>query len=1010
VVTNLRSGLWFWILAAALVLAHHARPSEAQSTAITPSGGLGTSIAPPASGVYRITGGTLSGSNLFHSFGSFSVGAPDTAQFLNTTGGAPKNIVGRVTGLSRSDIYGTIDTLSIAGANFFLINPAGVVFGPSAKLKVDGAVRVSTADYLRFDGGGQFFATLAHDPPVLSVASPIAFGFLSSSPAPIEIRGSNLQARGSNLQPLTGKTLSLVGGDIAIAGGTTLPTLGAPSGRVEVVSVGSSGEVRFDPPSLDVTSFAKLGRIDLSHGALLDAGNNLGNPGGSVVIRAGNLFAKEGASIRAFTLGGANGAQPAIDIQVSGDVVLNGGANIQSAATQVGNGGDVRITAGSLQMDTGASINSTVGAVGRGRGGDVVVSTRQLTLKGGARISSTTGAGPGGNLDINATDAVVIDGTPSGLFSSTTSRTASGVGGAITIGSIAAPTVTLTNGAAIATTSGAGSAAPGGDVDVHATSVSLAGGAQIISQTTNAQGGNVTVTAAGPVTLSGPGTGISSLGGQRAAGASASAGPAGDITVQAAGLVVMNDARIQNGTLLNNGGSITITANGPIVLTSGGRIANLARSRDVGQVTISAGHLTMDEGLIQTSTIEAGRAGDITIRVTGDVTLTGGAQIATSSGENATGGGGNLTLTAASVSIVGTSPTGESKSRFLDVPGFSNDSSSGLFSTAHLAGPAGQIAVSAPRLVVANGGKISVSTTGNVRAPAGDIHLSVGQLNVAEGGRIDSSTSGAGHGGTITVAANGVLLDTGGSMTSNASSAGLGGDIVIRASNIQLSNGATISATSTGIGNAGSLTLAATGGVRLDHSVVTTDARVADGGNIILNGGSLVYLLGSRVTTSVESGKGGGGNITIDPQSVILDHSVVRADAFGGPGGNVRIGGDIFLTNDSLVSASSALGTPGTINIEATVTNVSGTLARLPEAIGQAATLLRASCAARFASGKTSSLVIAGRQGVPVEPGDLLAGPLLAGGVADTPSQSQEHIMEGMPRMAAAPGVSPCGR
>ncbi len=1007
-VTNLRSGLWFWILAAALVLAHPARPSEAQSTAITSSGGLGTSIAPPASGVYRITGGTRSGSNLFHSFGLFSVGASDTAQFLNTTGGAPKNIVGRVTGPSRSDIYGTIDTLSIPGANFFLINPAGVVFGPTAKLKVDGAVRVSTADYLRFDGGDQFFATLARD-SVLSVASPIAFGFLSSSPAPIAIQGSNLQARGSNLQPLTGKTLSLVGGDIAIAGGTTLPTLGAPSGRVEVVSVGSSGEVRFDRPSLDVTSFAKLGRIDLSNRALLDAGNNLGNPGGSVVIRAGNLFAKEGASIRAFTLGGANGAQPAIDIQVSGDVVLNGGANLQSAAAQAGNGGDVRITAGSLQMDTGASIFSTVGA-GSGRGGDVVVSTRQLTLKGGARISSTTGAGPGGNLDINA-DAVAIDGATSGLFSSTSSRTARGVGGAITIGSSTAPTVTLTNGATISTISNpAFTAAPGGDVDVHATSVSLAGGAQIISQTTNAQGGNVTVTASGTVTLSDLGTGIASSGGPLAGGASASAGPAGDITVQAAGLVVMNQARIQNGTLQNNGGSITVTANGPIVLTSGGRIVNLALTRDVGQVTISAGHLTMDEGLIQTSTIEKGRAGDITIRVTGDVTLTGGAQIATSSAENAIGGGGNLTLTADSVSIVGNSPTGESKSRFGTIPGFSNDSSSGLFSTAHLAGPAGQIAVSTPRLVVANGGKISVSTTGNVHAPAGDIHLSVGQLNVAEGGRIDSSTSGAGHGGTITVAANGVLMDTGGSMTSNASSTGLGGDIVIRASNIQLSNGATISATSTGIGNAGSLTLAATGGVRLDHSVVTTDARVADGGNIILNGGSLVYLLGSRVTTSVESGKGGGGNITIDPQSVILDHSVVRADAFGGPGGNVHIGGDIFLTNDSLVSASSALGTPGTINIEATVTNVSGTLARLPEAVGQAATLLRASCAARFASGKTSSLVIAGRQGVPVEPGDLLAGALLAGGVADTPSQSQEHIMEGMPRMAAAPGVSPCGR
>jgi hypothetical protein len=36
------------------------------------------------------------------------------------------------------------------------------------------------------------------------------------------------------------------------------------------------------------------------------------------------------------------------------------------------------------------------------------------------------------------------------------------------------------------------------------------------------------------------------------------------------------------------------------------------------------------------------------------------------------------------------------------------------------------------------------------------------------------------------------------------------------------------------------------------------------------------------MTATVKSGVGRGGNITIDPQFVILERSQIRADAFGG--------------------------------------------------------------------------------------------------------------------------------
>jgi len=114
---------------------------------------------------------------------------------------------------------------------------------------------------------------------------------------------------------------------------------------------------------------------------------------------------------------------------------------------------------------------------------------------------------------------------------------------------------------------------------------------------------------------------------------------------------------------------------------------------------------------------------------------------------------------------------------------------------------------------------------------------------------------------------------------------------------------------------------------------------------------------------------------------VILDHSRIQANAFGGPGGNVRIIADIFLTTDSILSASSALGVSGTINIQSPITDVSGTLARLPEAVFQAAALLRAACQVRLAEGRTSSFVLGGRGGLAIEPGGLL-GSRLDGGAS----------------------------
>ena len=114
---------FLWALLPTLVLFLSA-PSISDAQVVTTSitstagaGNLGTTIT-HAGNLYNITGGTRPGNgpNLFHSFGDFSVGGGDIANFLNNTGLHTSNILGRVTGGNVSNIFGTIQTTDFGNA------------------------------------------------------------------------------------------------------------------------------------------------------------------------------------------------------------------------------------------------------------------------------------------------------------------------------------------------------------------------------------------------------------------------------------------------------------------------------------------------------------------------------------------------------------------------------------------------------------------------------------------------------------------------------------------------------------------------------------------------------------------------------------------------------------------------------------------------------------------------------------------------------------------------------
>ncbi len=376
--------------------------TPARSQTITPDTTVGTTVTLNGN-TYAITDGTKAGANLFHSFERFGLNSGTVADFQDTVGGGIENVVSRVTGGNESLIDGQIRS-SIASANFFFINPSGITFTENASLDVTGSFLASTADFIGFGPGEAVFS--ASDPVggALSAAPPQAFGFLGNGPASVNVIGPTLDVP-------SGKTLSLIGGDFTVEAANVL----APGGRIDVVSVASSGEVEIPTDSEDgpnLKSFGPLGVVDLSDGATLNAG---GDGGGTMFIRSGRLVA-DGAFVFASTVADAPSGMTGagIDAEVAGDVILkNGtqvGTNVFGGVSQ--DSGGVRIRAESVDIVGGSVVESNAFFGSTGSGGAIEIAAGNVSVRDGAVIRAiTSSAGDSGDTFVSADSFEVRNGS-----------------------------------------------------------------------------------------------------------------------------------------------------------------------------------------------------------------------------------------------------------------------------------------------------------------------------------------------------------------------------------------------------------------------------------------------------------------------------------------------------------------------------------------------------------------------------------------------------------------------
>lgn len=384
--------------------------------------------------------GEIKGNNLFHSFQTFNVHNSEQATFYGPDN--IQNIISRVTGSEHSWIDGGIQSM-IPDADVFLFNPNGVVFGPNVHLDVQGSFHVSTCDTIGFSDQTEFKSTTTSS--VLTSASPVSFGFIDNNFAQIHIQGKGHTFAQSehDLQPSlalkNGKTLSLIAGEIVLGDGTVnaanndpLGTIISDKGRVNIVSVASTGEVIFQNDGLDVSSFEKMGNITLSDHSIISASS------GQIYIYGDHLKMKtsfiNAGQYRSGdnTIEGFAGGR--IDIHVKQLSMLDGsGIYIETYSTK--NSGDInihaeniilkgsyndhklcKITTSSVSpevMDAFDSTNEPDISITNdqpfGNAGNINIYTGNLSLSDGASIkASAFSNGNGGNILINETETVDI--------------------------------------------------------------------------------------------------------------------------------------------------------------------------------------------------------------------------------------------------------------------------------------------------------------------------------------------------------------------------------------------------------------------------------------------------------------------------------------------------------------------------------------------------------------------------------------------------------------------------
>lgn len=851
--------------------------------------------------------GTRAGDNLFHSFRLFNIATGESATFTGSPDIA--NVISRVTGGSTSTIDGLLRS-EIGHAGFFLINPAGVVFGPHAQVDVPGAFHTSSADRVDFPDG--YYSATDRAGSTLSIASPESFGFLAHQ-AP-----ANIQVSGSQLSFDAGKTVSLVGGNVQTTANwdpLSFARISSAGGDIRLIAVGTpdqenrvafadgsssaalEGEVRVSwGAEIDARgaagprSITLAGRtVDVSYYSWLNARHSGGNDSAGTIRIEADAISIADSEIDAGVSGQDRPASIALEANgdlriarstVSADNLGHGSttapmqlraqdieiinSDVRSLVSGAGSGADIEVSADSLTIDAGSTadgfsrLRTRVLDGATGTAGDIRITAERVALIDGGQISSIVdegGRGTGGNLRLEVSSSLVADGfninagspVHSGMM--TTMLSADGIRGGDIV--VAAPdaALTLADGALIqAGTAGDGDS---GSIDIAVRSFS-ADGSWIFAPTRGAGAtGDVHIEVAESMTLR-SGASIESWSWPEGAGS------AGTVSLEVGGNLTLDDGKIDTSTSSEQAaGDLSLSVAGTFDMTAG--------------------------SWLDSSTYASGVAGGTEIRVGGAITLAGGASINAYSLDRRDAGrlgdAGRIDIEANSLNLVDSS---------LDV-------------TSNTAANAGVIDITTR----ADAGLDSTGTIGSSRAG-----LRAGNTAPFSSPPFDPAlVADQGRSGDIRLAARNIVLDHD-SFIDISTARGNGGTVTVAAESLSLLNSASIDAFARGPGKGG-------------------DVRIALTGTLAIAGKDAEGLTSAGITTSsLELGPhspathlGAAGAIDIEAQIARIGYGgQILSESFSSaPSGDIglRVGSLEVLGGGGIFAGAGGTGAAGDIHIEA---------------------------------------------------------------------------------------------
>jgi filamentous hemagglutinin family protein len=919
---------------------------------------------------FSITGGVSRGQNTFHSFQDFSVPTSGVATFANPVGN--QSIITRVTGSLFSDINGTINT---QGANFLLINPNGVVFGPGTQLNVGRVFAASTANGIDLaDGAGRtlnFGTNTVGDGALLSIDPKIIFNVsrlnLGGGNGEIKNFGTLQTNNPSQYIGLVGGNVTLDAGKINAPGGRIeLGGLSAP-GSVEIATEGGSPRLIF-PTGVDRSnlvlndqarvSVASAGsgdiatnahNIDLLGNSVVRAGieenlgraeavagdinlkatgtiiidnstiansvrNNSQGQAGNINIEANDLSLKKQGVILASAIGQGNAGN--VNLKVAGVVdISDKSSGINSLVTKqaTGNAGDIAIEAESLSLRNGAVVSSV--NAGKGNSGNVFIKTKgAVSLTAGDIFTNNQGTGKAGNLSIYADSLSLQNGA-------TMSASSFGEGNAGNVSVVAQGLVSLKDkNTGISATIEAKGVGKGGNIDINAESVSLFNGAQLLSSSSGqGDAGKVSIFARNAVDFAGKDTAIFTTVGTGVIGNS------GDINIQSNSLSIINSAQLlASNSGKGNSGNISIQVAKTVnIAGQEGGVNSLIRSSlekggvgNAGNINIDAGLFILKDGAqLQAATLGKGDAGNVRINAKDAVNLSGKSVIFSTTETGGVGKSGNIDINAGSLSITEASQVLASNTGTGDAGNINLQITDSVF----LSGFGSQLK-----------NFIGSGTIGN----AGNINVKAESILLQNDAALITASQGQGNAGVITLVSKDIrLVGEKTSVISSVETDGIGkaGDVNVQADSLSLTGGSSLFAFNNGLGDSGNIRVKVVGAVDIigiqkspNGGISNFIKRQGNGGDIIIEANSLSLRNGANFLAA-NLGQGNAGTINLKATDYILLSGVgtnTLQGLFVNSSGEKGMAGDIMVSapriaiyNGFFINAESVSGNGGNIFI-----------------------------------------------------------------------------------------------